>query len=74
MVEARPVATKLRAARKASGLRREEVALKVGKSFSSVVAYETGAVEPPLHVLRELARTYGVPLVELLGEETADVA
>jgi transcriptional regulator with XRE-family HTH domain len=73
MVEAHPIATHLREARKSAGLTREQVAVGIGKSFSSVVAYETGSVEPPLHVLRELARLYGVSLADLLGE-AADAA
>lgn len=68
------VGAKLREARQARGLRREAVAITVGKSFSSIVAYESGVVEPPLHVLRELARTYGVTIAELLGEATSDAA
>lgn len=68
------VGGKLREARQARGLRREAVAMSIGKSFSSIAAYESDAVEPPLHVLRELARTYGVTIAELMGEATSDAA
>ncbi len=59
---------RLTAARVAAGLSRETVAVRLGKSFSSVVGYERGATSPPVPVLVQLADLYDVPVGVLFGD------
>lgn len=59
---------RLLAARTASQLSREQVAVAIGKSWASVRAYELGAATPPLDVLSELASVLGVTVGDLVDE------
>ncbi len=69
-----PYATNLKAARERAGLSREQAALAVGRTWSSMAAYERGVVTPPLAVLDRLAGVYGVRLSELIEPAVPDVA
>ena len=51
---------KVRAARERAGLRREAVAIALGKSYHTIQAYENGQATPPGDVLVALAQIYGV--------------
>lgn len=55
----------LQLAREAAGMSRDAVARTIGKSPSSVRAYERGTVMPPFPVVTEMAWMYGVSLDEL---------
>jgi transcriptional regulator with XRE-family HTH domain len=65
---------KLRAAREHAGLRREPVAIAVGKSYHTVAAYESGQAAPPGNVLVTLAHLYGVTVEDLCREAPAGAA
>jgi transcriptional regulator with XRE-family HTH domain len=57
---------RLRAAREAAGLRREQAAVSSDRSFRSIVAYENGTATPSAGVLVNLARLYGVAVEDFL--------
>lgn len=68
-----PAATlgaRLTGARKNAGLTRELAAVRTGRSWSSISFYERDVAIPPLPILRRLADTYGVRLVDLLDGAT----
>ena len=65
--------SKMRAAREAADLRREVVAIRIGKSFHTIVAYESGHAMPPGDVLITLARLYGVPAESLCAGDDEPV-
>lgn len=69
-----PYGRRLAEARRTRGLTRESAAVATGKSYSSIAAYESGQVVPPVDVLLVLAQVYGVTLGSLVGEVTSDVA
>lgn len=56
---------RLRAARLAAGLSREQAAVGVGRSFQSIQSYEQGRVSPPLEVVGRLAALYEVEVADL---------
>ncbi len=58
----------LTAARVAAGLSREIVAVRLEKSYSTVVGYERGVTSPPIPVLVRLANLYHVPVGALFGD------
>jgi transcriptional regulator with XRE-family HTH domain len=60
---------KLRAAREAVDLRREEVAVDLHKSYRTIEAYETGQNIPPGDVLVALAKLYGVTVESLCSDD-----
>ncbi len=63
------LARKLTQARQSAGVSREQAAVSIGRSWSSLAAYERGAIVPPLPVLDRLARLYGVRLPDLVTTE-----
>lgn len=63
--------TKLREARKAAGLRVEDVAAQTGISYATVMRAETGANTPSAEKLRLIARLLGVSMESLFEEEAA---
>lgn len=69
-----PFATNLKAARERAGLSREQAAVAVGRTWSSLAAYERGVVTPPLNVLDRLANVYGVRISQLVDPAVRDVA
>lgn len=64
---------KLRARREAARLRREAVAVALGKSYRTIEAYETGQNIPPGDVLVALAALYGVAVEDLCTDDAAPV-
>ena len=59
----------IRARREQAGFTRTDFAAAIGKSYSTVIAYERGDVEPPLHVIQRIACVLDVPLSALLDGE-----
>lgn len=49
----------LRQERETSGLRREAVAMRIGRSAESIAAYERGSITPPATVVGALADVIG---------------
>lgn len=58
----------LRAARASSGKSREQLAVDIGRSYSAIVQYESGASSPSLGTLVELADALGVHPGDLFAE------
>ena len=65
---------RLRAAREAAGIRRELAAVKVNRSFRSIVAYENGTATPSSRVLVDLAALYGVAVEDFVNRDGEVVA
>lgn len=63
--------TKLREARKAAGLRIEDVAVATGISYATVLRAEQGTNTPSASYLALICRELGVPMESLFEEETA---
>ncbi len=61
---------KLRGAREASGLSREEAATSIGRTYPSIQSYENGVNVPPGNVLIALAALYGVTVEDLCRHDT----
>jgi transcriptional regulator with XRE-family HTH domain len=59
----------LRAAREQAGLSREFVAISLGRSHRTIVAYESGQACPPGGVLVRLAALYRVPVEALCRDD-----
>jgi transcriptional regulator with XRE-family HTH domain len=69
-----PAGERLRNARIAAKMTPEEVAVAVGRSAVSINGYELGRIEPPIHVLAQIAAVCGVSLGDILdpcGERVA---
>lgn len=66
-----PSGPRLRAVRTAAGLSVEQVAIHAGKSAHTIQGYELGRIEPPIHVLAQIAAYCGAPLSSILGESMA---
>jgi DNA-binding XRE family transcriptional regulator len=64
------IADRLRKARIQAGIARETAALHIGRSWSTVRAYENGSVMPPLQTVAALARLYGVTTDSLIEPST----
>lgn len=71
---ASPLADRLAAARRGAGLSREQAALAIGRSWSSLAGYERGVNTPPVPVLVDLAALYGTTVSALLAEGVERVA
>ena len=59
---------RLRAAREAAGLRREHVAITLGRSYYAIRSYESGQACPPGDVLVQLAALYGCTVEALCAD------
>jgi transcriptional regulator with XRE-family HTH domain len=62
---------RVREARAAAGLTREEAAVAIGRSFQTIRSYEEGRISPPAAMLGRLAAALGVG-VEDFFESTTD--
>lgn len=60
---------KLREARKKAGMTQQEVADKLNTSQSNITKYETGALEPNIETIKQLAEIYNVSTDWLFGIE-----
>ena len=69
-----PAGERLRQARIAARKTPEEVAVAVGRSAVSISGYELGKIEPPIHVLAEIAAVCGVTLGDILDARHEHVA
>jgi transcriptional regulator with XRE-family HTH domain len=63
---------RLRVVRRAQGRTLKAVAQKAGFTEAYISQVERGHASPPLASLKRIADSYGVSLVELLADETAD--
>lgn len=63
---------RLKAARLSANLSREAVAIAIGRTQPTVVAYEVGRAVPPLTILEKLAELYGVTVAALTSCEPFD--
>lgn len=60
--------------RAAAGVSRANLAVAIGKSRSTLSAYENGHALPPLDILAEIARVVGIPLPFFFrGEEVTSM-
>jgi transcriptional regulator with XRE-family HTH domain len=66
--------TKLRSARKASGIRLERLALDIGRSAAQIAAIECGRKRPSIGTAVALADRLGVRLDDFLDDEAPDAA
>lgn len=63
----------VRKLREDRGLTREAFAVAIGRSFPSVVAYESGSQVPPTAVVERIATALEVPVGRLFEEGAARV-
>jgi transcriptional regulator with XRE-family HTH domain len=61
------VASRIKACREKSGLRQDDLALRVGLSRGSIANIETGRQKMLLHTLIDIARALNVPAVYLFA-------
>jgi transcriptional regulator with XRE-family HTH domain len=64
-----PIAVKLRVLREEQGLTHKEVAELANISHWTLMYLESGQRPPYMPTVTKIARAYGVPLRELVGEE-----
>ena len=63
-----PIALKLRVLREERGLTQKEAAELAGVSRLTLYRLESGKQAPYMPTVTKIARAYGVPLEELVGE------
>lgn len=69
------LAKNLKHLRLKSGLSQEYLAKRFGyKSYTTIQKWESGAAEPPLHVLEDLSNLYGYTMHELYTEDLTSEA
>ena len=61
-------ADRVRKYRESRDMSREALAESIGRSYPSVVLYETGRVTPPLSVIEDIAQALNVTTADLLDE------
>jgi putative transcriptional regulator len=71
MSEQKAHETKLRAARRAKGLRQEDLAAAAGVSQSTIVRLESGENEPTFKTAHRIARVLGTTAEKLFGSPDA---
>ena len=64
-----PIAAKLRVLREELGLTQKEAAKLANVSQVTLIRLESGRRPPYMPTVTKIARAYGVPLEELVGEE-----
>jgi transcriptional regulator with XRE-family HTH domain len=64
-----PIAVKLRLLREERGLTQKEAAELANVSHLTLMYLESGKRDPYMPTVTKIARSYGVPLEELVGEE-----
>jgi DNA-binding XRE family transcriptional regulator len=64
-----PIAVKLRVLREERGLTRKEAAKLANVSRLTLYRLESGKQAPYMPTVTKIARAYGVPLEELVGEQ-----
>lgn len=63
---------RIKSLRKGAGLTQEEFASLCGISSMSVKNYESGRREVPLETIRRIAHLFGIPLSNLVDQNTAE--
>lgn len=66
-VDHRMLGQQIRRARERSGMSREALAVRIGRSYASVARIETGSQRPPLDTLDAIARATGTTAAKLLS-------
>lgn len=66
--------SRLRAAREARQLSREDVARRIGRTAGTIYKYESGLIVPTVYVLGDLAEVYAVDVGELYDPADPDDA
>lgn len=56
--------------REKNGMSQQQLADKLGKTRSAVSQYESGKIVPKMGVIEDLARIFGVPKSEIIGESS----
>ena len=64
-----PIALKLRVLREERGLTQKEAAELTNVSYLTLIDLESGKRDPYMPTVTKIARAYGVPVEELVGEE-----
>jgi DNA-binding XRE family transcriptional regulator len=64
-----PIAVKLRVLREERGLTQKEAAKLANVYHRTLMYLESGKRDPYMPTVTKIARAYGVPLEELVGEE-----
>ena len=64
-------AFRLRKAREAAGLTREQLAVKVGRSYPMLAQYESGIKQPSLEALTRIAEALDRPIGDFFDEGAA---
>jgi transcriptional regulator with XRE-family HTH domain len=62
---------RLRENRERVGLRREELAVRIHRSYISVVRFEQGSLRPSLATAASIAEVLGVPIDVLMDKQPA---
>lgn len=52
-----------------SGLTQEQVALQININRTTYTKYESGVSEPSLEILKKISNLFGVPLINIIGDE-----
>ena len=65
------LAKKLKELRKSVCMTQDDVAMLIGMNRTSFSKYENGAANPPLAVLRKLAKLYAVPIESLIVDDVS---
>jgi transcriptional regulator with XRE-family HTH domain len=61
----------LKVLRRQAGITREAVAMRFGRTYSSVADWESGRTRPPVDLLPEIAALYGVGISDLFNQRPA---
>ena len=64
-------ALRLRRAREAAGLTREQLAVEVGRSYPMLAQYESGIKQPSLEALTRIAEALDRPIGDFFDEGAA---
>lgn len=60
---------RMREVRTAAAIKREQLAIDIGRSADAIRSYESGRVDPPASIVGALARALGVRPGDLFAEE-----
>lgn len=63
---------RLKELRTQSGISQADLATRLGMAKSTIGMYETGAIDPSIFALKNMARFFHVDVCYLLGEERED--
>jgi len=66
------LADTIRTQRRAQGLTQGQLALALERKRTTIAKYESGAITPPLVIVRRMTRIFHCSMHELLADETED--